>query len=330
MPTFNATSLSQAFPNAVPVPPLLEAFGQWVSARPHGNVGYFDAVASEPLPEGLAKAPEHVDALRAKLGLFLALPDGSQLALWAHGDGPPAVVLLGSEGELKNVAPTLEAFLVALGQAGTDISELDDDDASDGRPALLGWLASRGVSEPDAKLRVPTFGTWFDSGGTTLELPATGGLGDARSLSADVDRFVGRHVAEGDVRLWLESLGLWPLPYFGTEGEVYVAEKARGFCLTFRRATEAKPAPWLSGCFFYAEGEDEYAAFQHELPLGITWKDDATSLVARLGAPTFEHKSKKTGRLLGHRWRANERNMVSASYDADGRVRHVYRGTLER
>lgn len=328
MPSFDGPSLLRSFPKAITVPPLLEAFGDWVAARPHGHVGYFDAIASEPMPEGMAPTPDQVAPLRAKLGVFLSLPDGSLLALWAHGDTTPAVVLLGSEGELKNVAPSFEAFLMALGRGQTGVSDLDDDDASAGRTELLTWLASKGVHETDASRPVPVFGTWFESGGVTLELPATGGLGDIALLSAEVDRFVSRHVQESEVRQWLASLGLWPLPYFGTENQIYVPEKPRGFCLTFRRATPSKPAPWLSGCFFYAEGEEGYAAFPHRLPLGITWQDDAASLVARLGAPTVEHKNKRTGRLLGHRWNADKHNMTSASYDAEGHVRHVYRGTL--
>jgi len=56
----------------------------------------------------------------------LKLPDGSHLALWNHGTKVPSVVMIGSAGELDNVAPTLEAFLAALAKGTTGVSDLDD------------------------------------------------------------------------------------------------------------------------------------------------------------------------------------------------------------
>jgi hypothetical protein len=49
--------------------------------------------------------------LAQKLGIFLFLPDGSRLAMWDHGGTESAVVLIGSEGELENLAPSLDELL---------------------------------------------------------------------------------------------------------------------------------------------------------------------------------------------------------------------------
>ncbi len=40
--------------------------------------------------------------LASRIGIFLAVPDGSRLALWDYGGDEPAVVLLESEGAHRN------------------------------------------------------------------------------------------------------------------------------------------------------------------------------------------------------------------------------------
>ena len=76
--------------------------------------------------------------MRERLGVFLLLGDGSRVALWDHGAGTPAVVLLGSENEARNLAPDLDTFLAA---------------GAPGRPAsgprrLRGRLGVRGSGRP--------------------------------------------------------------------------------------------------------------------------------------------------------------------------------------
>jgi hypothetical protein len=132
----------------MPVPPLLEAFGRWLQDIPHGGLGYFDGLWGEPLDATYVRLDEDpvateiaAENLRRRLGIFLHLPEGSRLALWYHGAGPPAVVLLGSEDARENIASSLEAFLVALSEGRTGVGELDDNRDGSRRPELQAWLA---------------------------------------------------------------------------------------------------------------------------------------------------------------------------------------------
>ena len=96
-------------------------------------------------------------------GTFMHLPDGSRVAEWFKDDALPGatpVVYIGSEGEMRIEAPSLEAFLanwalasfdskgdlVAGGHSVSLPSELirdDDDGVADGRPALAKFLEAK-------------------------------------------------------------------------------------------------------------------------------------------------------------------------------------------
>lgn len=159
-------SFKKGFPSDMAVPQRLVDFAAWVKKVPRGALGWFDAIASEPLDVTYTDNEDATKALRKSLGIFLSLPDGSRLALWNHGGvkSPPAVVLLGSEGELRTVAPDLDTFLLAWAKGKSGVDDLDDDD-DDGeiasmRPALAKWLADAGAKASKAK--APAFKAWFD------------------------------------------------------------------------------------------------------------------------------------------------------------------------
>lgn len=311
----------------MPVPPLLMSFAAWLEAVPHGSLGYFDALASEPLAEAFPD-PRLTPALSDRIAMFLALPDGSKLALWDCG-GEPAVVLLGSEGELRQVAGSLAAFLVALSTAATGVSDLDDNADTPQRRELAAWLAATGVAVP-APAPAPDFEDWYEALLDGREPPGPPRPRVVPSVPFAMDRFtatltgvLGRPVGDAALREFLEALGHWPLPRFKSdESTLYVEDKPRGFCLLVRKAAQAAV---LDGCFCYAEGVDDYRAFAGALPLGITWSDSAASLVTRLGEPMHEIKNKKTGKLSSQFWRLTDTCEVSAVYVGGGeRLKHVY------
>ncbi|MFB1482722.1 hypothetical protein [Corallococcus sp. RDP092CA] len=160
-------------PKGHAVPPLLREVGAWVGTQNHGTLGWFDLFGFDALPSEYS--PENAERLQAAGFSFLNLPDGSLLALLKD-----AVVLLGSEGESRTVADSLEAFLVAWSKGRTGISDLDDDDASSGREALAAWLQARGLQVPKA---APfDFAAWLDGD----EAPASGATSGA-SLGAPTD-----------------------------------------------------------------------------------------------------------------------------------------------
>ncbi|MBN8227233.1 hypothetical protein JYK02_06875 [Corallococcus macrosporus] len=150
--------LSKA-PKGHEIPPLLADLGAWVSKQPHGTLGWFDALEAEPIPKEWN--PELADRLRRDAFAFLHLPDGSLLALVNPGAGAPwAVALLGSEGEARTVANSLEEFLLLWSQGETDLDDLDDEEGASDRKALAAWLKAKKVKAPKAKAF--DFAAWLD------------------------------------------------------------------------------------------------------------------------------------------------------------------------
>jgi hypothetical protein len=93
---------------------------------------------------------------------FLPLSDGSLLSLLKPSeDSPAAVVLLGSEGECRTVANSLEEFLLKWSKGETNIDELDDGECASGRKALGSWLKASKVKSP--KTDDFDFQAWLDS-----------------------------------------------------------------------------------------------------------------------------------------------------------------------
>lgn len=149
------------------IPPLLQLFGDWLAAQEYGAVGWF-SLQTEPVPS------EWNPALASRLQrdgfAFLQMPDGSLLVLLKTGtNAPPAVVLLGSEGETDTVAASLEEFLQLLSRAETGLADLDEGGA-DSRSALREWLANNPVSAPIA---LPfDFDVYLDGGSNAVSQQA--------------------------------------------------------------------------------------------------------------------------------------------------------------
>lgn len=141
------------------LPPLLSDFGKWLGTKTYGSLGYFELIATEVPKEW---NPEFAERLQRDAFCFLNLPDGSLLALLRFGaDKPPAVVLLGSEGEARTVSSSLEGLLHAIAEGNTDVSDIDD--GGDGRQALSDWLDEAGVDVPDVA-EAPDFNVYLSAG----------------------------------------------------------------------------------------------------------------------------------------------------------------------
>ena len=141
------------------VPALLQDVGAWVKKQEHGSLGWFDVLGTEAIPKEWDEA--NAARLQKSGFAFLSLPEGSLLALLTTGaKSPPAVVLLGSEGDRRTVANSLEEFLALWSNGETEISELDDEDAADGRGLLAKWLKAKKVKAP--KTKDFDFQAWLD------------------------------------------------------------------------------------------------------------------------------------------------------------------------
>lgn len=154
-------SFKGSFPEDMPIPKLLLSFGEWLKKIPYQTLGYFEGLESEVLGELYVGNDFATEEIRSKLGQFLNLGDGNWVALWNHGGKIPAVVFLGSEGELENIAPSLEAFLVLLSRGETNCLGLDDDEVDSSRSRLKKWLEENEIKTIDQK--VPVFKKWIDA-----------------------------------------------------------------------------------------------------------------------------------------------------------------------
>jgi hypothetical protein len=149
-------------------PMLLASVAAFVKKQKHGALGWFDSFGPEKMPkEWDPKNATRLD--RAGLA-FMSLPEGSVLALLETKQGPDAVVLLGSEGDRRTVAGSLEEFLVLWSKAETEISELDDEEAVAGRKLLAKWIASKKLKTP--KTKPFDFQAWLDGAPAAKPEPA--------------------------------------------------------------------------------------------------------------------------------------------------------------
>jgi hypothetical protein len=129
------------------IPTLLESFGAWLSSQESESMGRFYLKTESVTIEW---DPDRIPNIQCDAFSFLSMYDGSLLLLVNTRVGsPPAVALLGSEGETDTVATSLEEFLVLLGDGETGVNDLDDEDAT-GRAKLKDWLTENKVQPPKA------------------------------------------------------------------------------------------------------------------------------------------------------------------------------------
>ena len=275
------------------LPPLLTDLGAFVATKRHGSLGWFDALATEEIPRTWDEA--NAARLAGAGYVFLALPDGSLLALFDPGakGAPPAVVLFGSEGELRTVGDSLEEFLLLWSKGETGISELDDDEASDGRGELAAWLRARKTKKP--KTKPFDVQAWLDGGAAEIAAPAD----VERELPKELDSLpphfrmlVGLHGRRADdpkvVRFVAELGGKLPTSAtdMGSAGEVKA--KKQGFALWFSHdklnehfplvhKSKSSYLPYLAEISF----DEAYAA----LPFDLEWKQTEEEVTKRLGPP---------------------------------------------
>ncbi|WP_407112120.1 hypothetical protein [Bradyrhizobium sp. LMG 9283] len=143
-------SIRGAFPPGIDAPPLLVDFAVWLEGRPWGSVGRFSLQGqfsdSAPIVDG--------SPLRDRFSLFMRLPDGSAVGGWYGAgldrDNPP-IVGLGSEGDYRLLAPSLDGLLTKLtsqqfDRAWSDL--LPDEEVECQTVELAQWLARRPIGEP--------------------------------------------------------------------------------------------------------------------------------------------------------------------------------------
>ncbi len=276
------------------VPPLLGAFGAWLATQTRGSLGYFDSLATEPVPptwhEGAA------DRLHKDAFTFLSLGDGSLLALIDTGrpKAPRAVVLLDSEGEARTVATSLEEFLRLLAKGETGVGDLDDEAAA-GRGALAAWLDENTVKAPKAKDF--DFQAWLDGQPEAEAAPATApARAPSEALQALPPKLraladlVGRRADDPAVVAYVAEIG-GKVPTAATDmGSAKTVNAAKlGFTVYFNHdilndafplvpKTKSSYLPYVSQVAFTNK-------WPEPLPFGLGWKDGPDEVERALGAP---------------------------------------------
>lgn len=254
----DAGSFATGFPPGMPVPPLLPALGGWLAEQPYASLGCFDLFASEPASVYVTRVDDALLRMRARLGVFMNLPEGSRLALWDHGGPVPAVVTIHSEGLYRTLADSLEEFLVGWAERRCEARELnggdeedEDDDDEELEPSrhaeLAAWLAARDLVVPDVP-PAPDFRRWIDQviEGTERDraawiatlppiVPADPARTAAavRTLATSADPLLGRFTDEPGIVDYCASLGIDLRTVPGEEQFRSVARFDAGFALEF-------------------------------------------------------------------------------------------------
>ena len=139
------------WPEGRQAPRLLESLYRFLAKRAEGSLGHFDLEA-EAVSAEAGWGPHFAGTTWS----FMRLPDGSRMAL-CEAVQPPAVVYLGSEGDLRTVAESLEQFLIDWAGNEVDVGELALDEDADAdelvlmkkaRKAFRAWLKKEGVVAP--------------------------------------------------------------------------------------------------------------------------------------------------------------------------------------
>ena len=132
-----------------PIPAPMAAFFEWLTQFEYGDLGYFELT-----PENLARSSGYDGMARwgATTWGFMRLPEGSVIAL-CEAVEPPAVVCVGSEGELETLSESFEEFLLSWAEGevvGGDV--LEDDDIEDCQvkafEAFKSWLHENEIKAP--------------------------------------------------------------------------------------------------------------------------------------------------------------------------------------
>lgn len=188
-------------------PALLGELGEWLRTQPYGSVGWFELI-TEPIPS--AWNPDAAERLSKAGFSFLHLPEGSMLALLKHdGKAPPAVVLLGSEGETATVALSLEELLFDLAKGDTQVADLDEE--ATGRGELGAWLKKHKVKVPETKPF--DFDAWLEGGVKKPAPPAQPAGALSKELAAlppklrALAALMGRRADDRDVVAYIKALG---------------------------------------------------------------------------------------------------------------------------
>jgi hypothetical protein len=280
-------SIEKKFPKGMTVPPLLKPLGAFLAKLEHGSLGYFEAMAGGKYRDD-ALSKEANKKIADATGIFMSFGEGSELALWNHGEGPPAVVLIDSEGQHRTVAPSFEAFLDAWSKrkSGTELDGKYLDDAPEQQhEKLRAWLRAKKVTATKAK--APDFAKWVAKLSKTDAPPKSDGLPPPpKDMAARALASLGKGASDPKLAALLAELGIDLKSYKTADAQRHLIVAPHGYKLSFRQKK-------LDGVEFtnkgysswdYVNGKDAvYEAYPHDVFKGAGPTDKIDAIKKKLG-----------------------------------------------
>jgi len=111
----------------------------------------------------------------------------------------------------------------------------------------------------------------------------------------------------------------------------YLEKKEEGFSLVFTDEREflnkagqvlGKGDLYFSGVFFYSDGKEDFSEYGSKLPQNIRFSDTRENLLAKLGEPSWQRKSRKNNVVIADRWDSSE-NYIHITYDKESKLPSV-------
>jgi hypothetical protein len=146
----NVPNLKRCWPDGRDMPQLIADIGTMLKGEVWGSVGYVEMPGSrfnDYWVEGGAD-------LWPQFGMFAHLPDGTEIAVWYHDGAVPGaepIVEIGSEGDLRVLAPNLKSFFHDWAKdSGHHSMTLDEEDRTPERLARWKSVSAKMTALIDA------------------------------------------------------------------------------------------------------------------------------------------------------------------------------------
>jgi hypothetical protein len=250
----NIESLHRNFPPDCEVPLLLLEFANWLKVKSWGSLGCF-SLHSERFNDYWI---ENGADLHSNFAFFIRDPTGGNIGYWLYEgqtiESAP-IVLVGSEGELKILADSLDEFLRRLAAGTTEAPDLDSRENGDAESAeLTTWLEMRtGKSSAHRQCVHPDLQQWMDGWG---ERQREWIDNDAphQEIANRLRKFVKPNAKEWETeafdvllvgsqfKIWHRSYGLKPIP----QEDVSELERLFRLVREYRAASNSDRGLWFS------------------------------------------------------------------------------------
>ncbi len=192
-------SLRHHWPDGREMPALIAEIGAALLGEPWGAVGYIRMSGSRFNDYWIEGGAD----LWPQFGMFLRLPEGTQIAQWFHAGAVPGaepIVVIGSEGQTQVIAPNLKTFFRDWAKdSGHFEMTLDEEDRTPKRVALWQAVACKMNAAVDATrdhpsgVLAPDITDFFDKYGTASRAAMT-----SNPIHREIAQVMAAHIPRGE------------------------------------------------------------------------------------------------------------------------------------